>query len=198
VNELSIYAADMNLALAYHNFIDDWEDEKKIVGLASAHAIKSKYKEVEQRYPRQCGEIKAALQQLQEYEKVNESSLDLVSGCFGRLMAELLVYRQDIWENTLRSIGFYLGKFIYLMDAYFDVEKDIKQRNYNPLIHYQGRDDYEQFCDEMLTMMISETANEFEKLPCIAEADILKNILYCGVWNKYNRSKQKKREEIPS
>ena len=33
---------------------------------------------------------------------------------------------------TLRRMGFYLGKFIYLLDAYDDVEKDVKSGNYNP------------------------------------------------------------------
>ena len=31
------------------------------------------------------------------------------------------------------KIGFFLGKFIYLMDAYEDVEKDIGNNSYNPL-----------------------------------------------------------------
>ena len=33
-------------------------------------------------------------------------------------MAELFDYRQDRWAPELRSIGFHLGKFIYLLDAY--------------------------------------------------------------------------------
>ena len=45
-----------------------------------------------------------------------------MSGCFGELMAELFDYRQDHWSPELRSIGFHLGKFIYLLDAYDDLE----------------------------------------------------------------------------
>ena len=47
-----------------------------------------------------------------------------MSGCFGELMAELFDYRQDHWSPELRSIGFHLGKFIYLLDAYDDLEHD--------------------------------------------------------------------------
>ena len=39
-------------------------------------------------------------------------------------MAELFDYRQDHWSPELRSIGFHLGKFIYLLDAYDDLEHD--------------------------------------------------------------------------
>ena len=52
---------------------------------------------------------------------------------FGRIMAEIFAYREDVWEPTLRRMGFYLGKFIYLMDAYDDVEDDVKKWKLQPL-----------------------------------------------------------------
>ena len=47
-------------------------------------------------------------------------------------MGELFVYKKDVWEQTLRDMGFYLGKFIYIMDAYDDIEKDLKKGTFNP------------------------------------------------------------------
>lgn len=192
LNEVSLYAADMNIALAYHNFLDDWNDEKSIKGIAGATVLKKKYFVIEKRYPRQCSVIISSLKKLQQFEETGEKSLDLVSGCFGTLMAELFVYKQDRWEEHLRKMGFFLGKYIYLIDAYFDLETDIKNKSYNPLIYYKNQENYEEFCFEMLTMMISESANEFEKLPCVEDVEILRNIFYGGVWCKYNAEIQKK------
>lgn len=191
VNEVSNYAADMNIALTYHHLLDDWNDEKKMNSLAGAKLLKRKYRSIEERYPRQCQVIESSLRKLCEYEKNKEKSLDVVSGCFGTLMAELFVMKQDMWEKTLRNLGFYLGKYIYIMDAYFDLEEDIKNNSYNPLLYYKHQKDYEDFCHDALTMMISEAANEFEKLPCVIDIEILRNILYGGVWSKYNTKKQK-------
>ena len=70
--------------------------------------------------------IRKQLGRLSEYEKQQETDLDLVAGCFGELMAEIFVIRKDVWEEYLRKFGFYLGKFIYIMDAYDDLEKDKK------------------------------------------------------------------------
>lgn len=43
-------------------------------------------------------------------------------------------------ERTTESIWIFLGKFIYLMDAYEDIEDDLKNHNYNPLkIYIQNR-----------------------------------------------------------
>ena len=43
-------------------------------------------------------------------------------------MGELFVYKKDVWEENLREMGFYLGKFIYILDAYDDLQKD-KENN---------------------------------------------------------------------
>ena len=99
-----------------------------------------------------------------------------------------------MWEKDLRVIGFFLGKFIYIMDAYEDLEEDLKERNYNPLRELSKSKNYEEKCREILCMMIAESSAAFEKLPCLLDADILRNILYAGVWTKYNKLQKKKEE----
>ena len=59
-------------------------------------------------------------------EKSCEKDIDKMAGCFGKIMEEIFAWKQDVWEDTLRRMGFFLGKFIYLLDAYDDVEEDIK------------------------------------------------------------------------
>ena len=110
------------------------------------------------------------------------------------MMEELFVYQKDVWEKTLRKIGFFLGKFIYLMDAYDDLEEDKKKHCYNPLIPLSEKPDYEERIKRILCMMIAECSAEFEKLPCLLDVDILRNILYDGVWNRYKLIQMKKKE----
>ena len=45
---------------------------------------------------------------------------------------------------------------------------------------------------DMLTMMMAECSDAFEMLPAVDNADILRNILYSGVWNSYERRVFKK------
>ncbi|MDF2540490.1 MAG: hypothetical protein K0S47_208 [Herbinix sp.] len=192
VNEITEYAADMNIALSYHHFLDDWKDDKSIAGLAGSKALNSAYKKMAKKYPRQCSEISRCIKQLQDSEKKKEENLDAVSRSFGELMADLFVYREDRWENTLRNLGFYLGKYIYLMDAYDDLEKDIKNESYNPLKTFSRKEGYEEDYKNILIMMMAECTAEFEKLPCIQDIDILRNILYEGVWMKYTSIRNEK------
>ena len=121
--------------------------------------------------------------------------LIIVSRCFGELMAELFSYKKDMWEPILRNMGFYLGKFIYILDAYDDVEKDIKNESYNPLIPISKNETFEDDCRNMLTMMMADCTREFEKLPCLQDIDILRNILYDGVWTKFELINTKRKKE---
>ncbi len=72
--------------------------------------------------------------ELSSLEKQGETDVDRVAGCSGRIMEEIFAFRKDVWESSLRRMGFYLGKFIYILDAYDDVEKDAENGNYNPFL----------------------------------------------------------------
>lgn len=194
-NEITGYAADMNLILSYYHLKDNWIDEKKVSGFLGTCALRHKAKKAIQRYPRQAKAIQKQLKVLAEYEAENTMEIDKPAGCFGKLMEELFVYRKDQWEGSLRRLGFYLGKFIYIMDAYDDLEKDMKSGSYNPLSALSREPDYEEQCRQILRMMIAECAAEFEYLPCILDVDILRNILYDGVWKRYNKLQDQKKSE---
>ncbi len=192
INEITEYGADMNIALSYHHFVDDWKDEHKKKAMVGIRSFHRRYEKVKSRYPKKCAQIERCLRELSDLEREGEQNLDKVSGSFGKLMEELMVYRRDVWEEELRKTGFYLGKFIYLMDAYEDLEKDRKQHNYNPLLRVSGEEQFEEKCCEMLTMMMAECTEHFEKLPCVENIEILRNILYAGVWNRYQTIRKKK------
>lgn len=102
--------------------------------------------------------------------------------------------REDEWQESLRTMGFFLGKFIYLMDAYEDVEEDMEKGRYNPLIRKFSDPDFEEEMKTILTMMMAGCCKEFEKLPILENAEILRNILYSGVWYRYEMVSQKRRK----
>lgn len=194
-NEITSYAAAMNVLLAYYHMEDDWQDDRKVSSLMTKSLIHGKAKKTIEKYPRQSEIIRKSLKELGECEHENSMDIDRAAGCFGRLMAELFVWKEDIWEKTLRKMGFYLGKFIYLMDAYEDLPEDRKKNRYNPLKELAKRPDYEAQMEQILRMMIAESTVRFEQLPCLVDVDILRNILYDGVWNHYNKIQMKKRED---
>ena len=55
------YAADMNVALAYLNCLDDWRDERRLLSRAEAAALSGAYARVKADYPQRCGFIEERL-----------------------------------------------------------------------------------------------------------------------------------------
>ena len=180
------YVADMNIALAYHKCRDDWNDDRNPVSAGEAALLRKAYRTVEKSFPKRCATIEGWLRQIHEWEKDNLLEIDLPVNATGRMLAELFVWpEQDAFADDLRTIGDGLGRFVYFMDAYDDLPGDVRRGNYNPLRSLQDRDDYEQLCKAALMAMVADAADAFERLPVLLDADIIRNILYSGVWSKY-------------
>lgn len=199
INEITDYAAAMNVVLAYGNLEDDWKDRRSYAKKAYMRALDKDYQRIHKKYPRQVDAVQEYLERLACAEEQKETNIDAVAGLTGEMLGEIFAWREDEWQEELRCFGFYLGKFIYLMDAYEDFEKDVKNHGFNVLRHMQKNDPdhFDAFCKMMLTSLLSECAKSFERLPILTHSEIIRNILYSGIWTKYEYlqlKKQKKRD----
>lgn len=190
-NKIQEYAADMNVLLTYDHMKDNWEDERKISGYVGMKVFAGKKKKIESQYPRQAKAIEQSLRTLAKLEEQNCRELDAVSRPFGELMSELFVWQEDAFQTILRSFGFYLGKFIYIMDAWMDLEDDRKKGCYNPFLGKKSDENLNERVREILDGTLRMAIAEFEKLPCEQDLTILRNILYEGVWSARERKREK-------
>ena len=194
-NACIAYVADMSLLLTWYKCKDDYADEKKVSKALYGATISGKVRQIEKQYDRQAEVIRQQLLRLSEFEKERVDNIDQLSACFGTLLGEVFVMRKDEWESCLRSLGFYIGKFVYIMDAYDDLERDVKKGCFNPLAGRQQDEDLNSWVHQLLVMAASEFAKAFERLPIVEDAGILRNIIYSGVFCKYTAiQKQKDRE----
>lgn len=183
--ECTRYAADMNIFMVYYKNVDDWNDDQSFTAKALASRLERFIPKIEKDWPRQCAVVKRCLRELSEMERRNELNPDLPTNCFGHLMGELFVMKEDEYSGALRRMGAAVGRFIYLLDACNDLKSDIKKQRYNPLVSQMDTD-----FTPILTMMIGESTSEFEKLELTADIDILRNVLYSGVWIKRRSKKE--------
>ena len=183
------YAADMNVALAYYNCLDDWQDDGKQTAKMMAQTLEKFMPAIEERWPRQCAAIRNCLETLSRLEKENCANPDEPAGAFGDLMAELLVYEEDLWKPTLRLLGSALGRFIYLMDAALDYDQDRRKGKYNPYLAMETGKNIGKW-EEYLVLTMGRCTNQYEKLPLVQDKALLDNILYSGVWVSYRGRKE--------
>lgn len=184
--KFTAYAADMNVLLAYLNCLDDWQDDRKLSALAGSAVFRKAYRNAAETYPRQAAAVSDALSRLAEVERSKLPGLDAGANCFGTLLGELFICdEQDYWSPRLRQFGYDLGKFIYFYDACVDYEGDKTAGKYNPLVQSGAPLDPEAF-RETLTLLVSACVRNFEGLPILQDDGIIRNILYSGVWMRFN------------
>ena len=107
-------------------------------------------------------------------------------------MADLFTVKEDRWTPVLRQFGRSLGKLIYFMDAACDLEAERKKNQYNPLalLGVQSGADFR----PQLTLLAGDAAEAFECLPIVQDAALLQNILYSGVWTRFDAAFAAKQE----
>ncbi|MBQ6550531.1 MAG: hypothetical protein IJL78_03900 [Lachnospiraceae bacterium] len=180
------YAADMNLMLSYHNYIDQAHDSKSRAAKRAVRLLRRPYMKTAEKYPRQKKALEEYMKALSAYEKEPDGNPDHAGNLTGTMLSEVFLEREDEWQETLRRLFFYMGKFIYLADAYADVFDDAVTGSYNPYSAYKDRGDFDSFARTHLEQVISECARAFEMLPVFRHREILRNILYSGVWTSFS------------
>ena len=190
-NDFQAYAADMTVALAYYNLMDDWQDDHRRASLRQARKLEGYLPAIRAQWPRQCSVITEQLSALNLLEEAGSHDLDALCNAFGTLLGAVFACRDDMWAPVLREMGRGLGGFIYLMDAYDDLEKDRKRGRFNALQELAETlppAEYEARCHELLTQQMGLCAQQFSLLPILKdtpEGKLLYNTIYSGVWTKY-------------
>ncbi len=186
------YAADLSVALAYHKCLDDVADDNSSKAKAATKILASSYAKAMERIPTECTAIEEAMAAIRKVEADANASPDDAAAEFGYLMAKIFAHYNDIWTETLYEFGLHLGRFIYLMDAAVDLKQDKEHGSYNPFatLHLDVED-----MRTILQSIIGEAAIRFERLPLVKDDNLMRCVLYSGVWQKFNQTYEKTDEE---
>ncbi len=186
INEITEYAASMNVLLTYYKLEDNLLDDKGVKDILAYNLYKSKLKIAHEKYPHKSQIIKEQMKLLNELEKNKEYNIDKVSNTFGELMGEIFAYKKDKYEDDLRRIGFNIGKYIYILDAYEDLNEDYKKERYNPFMEYiNKREELKIRVDRLISISLGLLASSIDRLNLQVNRGIIENIVYSGVYLRY-------------
>lgn len=205
------YAADVMIILAYHKLADDIKDEKSIKARAMKLMFESTYRTLEEKYPDLCSRVESELEALGRMEKEKCGSVDMTSDSFAEIMKAVFtgypeVNRSETVKKILGSMGFHLGKWMYLIDALDDIDENIKDGNYNPLIYRFGYDSGSEPADEfkkrilphtefLLFHYLGEMSKAYDLLEIKKNRGLVDNIIYFGLNRKTEQITGKGKEE---
>ena len=176
------YAADMNILLVYLKVCDDEADDGKLSDKLKRLIFSHKAKAVERKYPQESEIVKSELARLLSLEKAKSPSIDETADCFAKMLEAVFAPKElgfdDETISVLKWIGYNIGRWIYIMDAYADYEKDKKSGSYNPFI-YGGLDKPE--VSEGLYHTLAAAANAYELLTVYRCDSLIRNIIFSGL-----------------
>ena len=186
-NEFTDYVASMNILLGYYSLLYDYRDEHDHKKKSLAAYLQRYVDEIAQKYPKQYDACARNIECITKAEQRHEENIDIPAGKTGQMLADIFAVREDSWQKDLENMGYYIGKFVYVLDAYLNIGKDRKSGNYNPLIAKQDSDPkgFEDYIQMSLTSMMSETTRSFEMLPIEKDDSILRNVIYDGIWSSF-------------
>ena len=183
-DELS-YAADISVLLLYHKIRDNINDSilfKAILYRILLVLIFRSYKKAEKYRPDAAIIINEYMQMQAAVEETRSTSIDEAAEPTAILLSRIYSANEpDSDRRRVRErVGYCLGRWVYMIDAFDDIEKDRKSGNYNPFL-LAGQDNYEKIKGDLL-MTAGEIAKAYELLDIKKFNGIVKNIIYDGLY----------------
>lgn len=175
------YAADVNVLLAWYKTGDDLLDERRLSSVASRAALHPAHKKAAKRNPELDKALRESMDRLHEIEKAGISSTDEPSDTFGQFLAAVIRFAPTLPESERRACEwmFYnLGKWVYLIDAWDDREKDEKDGAYNPFLLSGMQQDDAEF---LLNITLAEAEKAYDLISIEPPSGLIENIMRLGL-----------------
>ncbi len=190
-----IYAAALSVAMTFRKLQDDLSDERlsgkiraclllPLTFRAHRHAARD-FPEIER--------LAAALAEGQrEAENSAESSIDACADPTAGMLAGVCreMAESEPQARVLEQFGYFLGRWIYLIDAADDLEKDLKEGAFNPLVHKfsltanSNKEEIQaarNWCNEALNFSLARAIEAFQLLDFTQFDSILGNVVRQGM-----------------
>ncbi len=197
------YTAAAASILIYNKINDDVADKAfiaKLVPLFLRLVTLKAYKKASAKYPELSKYISEQMKIQNKLEAENCKSIDRASEPSSNMLAEIA---SGLSENTdekrvLRRFGYLLGRYIYIADAFDDIEKDFRSRGFNPLIvgdsavHELNMQDVQKKTEDSINFTLGALADAYVQLELRRFKPITDNIVYLGLKNTFYEMSNKK------
>ena len=196
-DEISLTLGAVNVILAYYKIRDDILDENK--GLSKSLIIKKGYKKAKAKCPNIDKIVCDGYNRLREYETKNSSSVDLVCDAFAKIIEEISteIFQEKSTEFT-KNLFYAIGKWVYLIDALDDYDKDVKKKNFNVLYNEYKAENFATLLKNnkaeilyVFNSIFSQIAENYKNIKMKYNTDLVNNIITRGIPQTTNKILQK-------
>lgn len=181
-------AADYSVILAYWKLRDSVEDDGSIKARLASLLLRRGYKKAAASAPEFDSLVRENLRTLAALEAESCDSIDRTADSFAAILrAAAEGAGSEERRRILAQIFYHVGRVVYILDAVDDLERDVRDGSYNPLI-YRFNTDSDKLSDEAAEQLKTTLyhsqgllASAFELLPATPWTGVLTNIIYDGL-----------------
>lgn len=191
-DELTDKIVDINTLLIYYKLLDDKLDSTKpdfSKSLARNLVVSGKYKKAKNNFPELDKLFSEEYKRLRIMENEGTATIDMLADPFANMLREALkAVLCDKCTDDMLNMFYFLGKWVYIIDAVDDTEKDFKNKEFNPFFvgyNYENQDKF--FEDKvkevefLLKSSYNSINNSFKKIELKMNEGAITNILWYGI-----------------
>lgn len=181
-------AADESMILTWHKLSDDVADHGAVTGLPYRllrRLFGRAYRRARQARPEFDARVRLELERLKKLEEERSPRLDRAADTFASILAAAArdCGGDEPRRRAMEQLLYHLGRWVYLADAWDDLDEDEKKGRYNPLdARFEGRARAERGYVETTMLhsarLAAAAADLIEFGPW---RPIIENVVCCGV-----------------
>lgn len=182
-------AAALSVISAYYKILDDIGDSG-FLRKTACRIIKPLFhhwqKKAAKRYPQIEKIVSGMMQNQSDVEIDPYVTIDTAAHPTAKMLSELLALEagDEMQERVLCEFGYHIGRWVYLIDAADDYEKDKERKNFNPFIASDIFD--KEYIGSVLSQSLARAYDAYNLLDIIDFKPIIENTLIYGLPNKQN------------
>ena len=180
-------AADQSMILTWHKLSDDVDDHSFFAGLPFRFMRRLFHRAYRRAADAQPGfdiQTREGLTRLREFEESKSPQLDRAADAFAQILAcAAQAVPGEGKRRTLAQLLYHLGRWVYLMDAWDDLDDDRRKGRYNALdARFEGNArDNRDYLETTATHSLRLAGSAAELLELDRWTPIVENILYIGL-----------------
>lgn len=197
--ELS-FSASTAMIMVYYKVLDNCQDGRifeKLFSLFCIPSTKHAYNKAREKYPQSAAVMDETIKMQAEIERSGCRSADAAAEPSALALGGICKLLSDdpAKKRILERFGYLLGRYIYLVDALDDLEKDLKTHSYNPFLLRENISvlDKAQIANVRsdakgsLYLTVGEIIKTYDLLSPVSFREILDNIVYLGLMNTVDK-----------
>lgn len=182
-------ASALSVISAYYKVVDDIDDSgffKRIALKIAKPFFGRRQKKAARRFP----EIENIVSEMMKNQKAAENdelvTIDKAANPTAKMISDLAALEggNDLQKRVLSEFGYQIGRWVYLIDAADDYEKDKKSGNFNPFIKADIND--KDYINSVLSQSLARAYDAYNFLDIIDFKPIIDNMMLYGFPNKQN------------